>query len=104
MSHLVDFDALPWNEPVKGVRSKTVVRGNQQLRLVEFSHGFAEADWCRKGHAGIVLEGEFSNDYAGQVEHYKAGDVFLIPQGENDKHKVIMAVGQRVLLLLFERE
>jgi len=101
-NHLIDFEAMPWQEPAKGVRSKTVVKGKQQLRLVEFSYGFAENDWCVKGHAGIVLVGAFANNYAGQVEHYTAGDIFLIPQGESDKHKVVMSEGQTVLLLLFE--
>ena len=44
MSHLIDFDVIPWNEPTKGVRSKAIVKGNQQLRLVEFSYGFVEPD------------------------------------------------------------
>ena len=102
MSHLIDFDALSWDEPVKGVRSKTIVKGNQQLRLVEFSFGFVESDWCIMGHAGNVLEGEFTIDYSGTLERYQAGDIFFIPKGENDKHKAILGEGEKVLLLLFE--
>ena len=102
MSHLVDFDAIPWNEPAKGVRSKAIVKGNQQLRLVEFSYGFVEPDWCLNGHAGYVIDGEFTNDYAGTLERYKTGDIIFIPKGENDKHKAILGEGEKVLLLLFE--
>jgi len=102
MSHLIDFDAIPWNEPATGVRLKVVVKGSQQIRLVEFSYGFVETDWCMKGHVGYVLAGEFANDYSGTMERYKAGDVIFIPKGENDKHKAILNEGEMVLLLLFE--
>ena len=102
MSHLVDFEGMPWMEPGKHVRSKTIIRGNQQIRLVEFTHGFVETDWCLKGHATYVLEGEFASDYSGSIERYKAGDVIFVPKGEKDKHKAIIEEGKRVLLLLFE--
>jgi quercetin dioxygenase-like cupin family protein len=93
---------MPWNEPARGVRSKAVVNGGQQLRLVEFSDGFVEPDWCTKGHAGYVLDGEFSIDYSGTVERYKAGDVIFIPGGEKEKHKATLGEGEKVTLLLFE--
>ena len=102
MSHLIDFEALLWNEPAKGIRFKAIIKGNQQLRLVEFSYGFVEPDWCLKGHTVYVLEGEFTNDYSGTLERYKAGDVIFIPKGERDKHKAILVEGEKVLLLLFE--
>ena len=102
MSHLIDFDALPWNEPANGVRFKSKVNGNQQVRLVEFSYGFVEPDWCLKGHAGYVINGEFANNFSGTIERYKAGDVIFIPKGEKDKHKAILGKGEKVTLLLFE--
>lgn len=102
MNHLIDFDTMSWNEPAKGVRSKAMVSGGQQLRLVEFSDGFVEPDWCTKGHAGYVLDGEFSIDYSGALERYKAGDVIFIPAGEKDKHKATLGKGEKVTLLLFE--
>ena len=102
MGYLIDFDAIPWNEPANGVRYKAIVKGNQQVRLVEFSYGFIEPDWCMKGHAGYVLEGEFVNDYSGTLERYKTGDVIFIPKGEADKHKAILNKGEKVTLLLFE--
>lgn len=102
MSHRIDFEPLPWKEPAEGVRFKAVVIGNQQVRLVEFSYGFIEPDWCLKGHAGYVLDGEFSINYSGTVERYKVGDIIFIPMGEKDKHKVILEKGQKVTLLLYE--
>lgn len=78
MNHLIDFDALPWCETVEGVRFKKMVYENQQLRLVEFSYGFIEPDWCLKDHAGYVIDGTFSIDYSGTIERYKTGDVVLM--------------------------
>ena len=102
MNYLVEFDKLTWSEPATGVRTKTFVSGNQQIRLVEFSEGFIEPDWCRKGHAGYVLSGNFSNDYSGVLERYNKGDIFFIPKGERSKHKAILGKGEKVTLLLFE--
>jgi hypothetical protein len=101
-SHLVDFEKLDWNSPAKGVRYKAFVSGNQKLRLIEFSEGFIEPDWCRNGHAGYVLEGAFSIDFSGRIERFGEGEVFFTTKGEGDKHKVIMSEGEKVLLLLFE--
>ena len=102
MSYLIRFELLPWIEPALGIRYKIYKNGNQQIRLAEFSDGFIEPDWCHKSHAGYVLEGSFTNDYSGKPEHYKTGDFFFIPSGEEHKHKVIMANGEKVLVLLFE--
>ena len=102
MKYLVDFETLQWHEPARGVRYKAVIKGNQQVRLVEFSHGFVEGDWCMKGHAGYVISGTFANDYSGEIEYYKAGDIIFIPGGETAKHKAILAEGEKVTLLLFE--
>ena len=102
MSYLIEFDKMLWNESTKGLRTKTYMNGNQQIRLAEFSEGFFETDWCKKGHAGYVLEGEFSNNYNGTIERYKKGDVIFIPKGEESKHKAILGKGEKVLLLLFE--
>jgi quercetin dioxygenase-like cupin family protein len=102
MSYLVNFDNMLWNEPSKGIRTKIFVNGNQQIRLVEFSEGFTERDWCIKGHTGYVLNGEFSIDYNGFLEKYKMGDIIYIPKGEQAKHKTILAKGEKVTLILFE--
>ena len=102
MNYLVEFDKMPWNESAKGIRTKTFINGNQQIRIAEFSEGFIEPDWCQKGHAGYVLDGEFSNDYNGELERYKKGDIVFIPKGEEAKHKAVLGKGEKVTLLLFE--
>jgi len=100
--HLINFTNLSWIESGKGVRYKVYRSGTQQLRLVEFSEGFIEADWCIRGHAGYVLEGSCKIDFNNEMELFDAGNIFFIPKGNNDKHKVIMNKDERVLLLLFE--
>ena len=102
MNHLIEFDKLQWCEPVLGLRYKSFVNNNQEIKLVEFSEGFIEHDWCKKGHAGYVIDGTFSIDYNGNVERYKVNDVIFIPNGEQDKHKAILGKGEKVTLLLFE--
>ena len=99
--HLVDFDKMQWNES-SGVKSKAFISGSQQIRLVEFSEGFVEPDWCQKGHAGYILDGAFAIDYNGSLEKYKKGDVIFIPKGEQSKHKAVLGKGEKVTLLLFE--
>ena len=100
--HLVDFNHMEWVDSGTGVRVKKVVHENQQMRIVEFSEGFVEPDWCQHGHAGYVLDGEFALDFNGTIERYKKDDVVLIPNGENDKHKAVLGKGEKVTLLLFE--
>ena len=102
MKHLADFNSVPWTQGDAGVRSKKIAGENQQLRMVEFSYGFTEHDWCRSSHAGYVLSGAFTVDYSGKTERYSAGDAFIIRAGETDKHKVVMGEGEKVTLLLFE--
>ena len=53
----IDFGALKWQTPVPGARYKAVQQGNRRLRLLEFTKGFIEPDWCTSGHVGYVLEG-----------------------------------------------
>ena len=101
-SHKIIFDELEWTNAGIGVRYKAFIRGNQRLRLVEFSEGFVEQDWCTHGHAGIVLNGSFAIDYNGNIERYVEGDVIFIPSGEVDKHKAVLGKDENVTLLLVE--
>lgn len=101
-THKIIFDSIAWADVGTGVRYKAFTHGGQRLRLVEFSDGFIEPDWCTHGHAGIVLDGSFAIDYHGSIEKYSKGDVIFIPSGETDKHKAVLGKGEKVTLLLFE--
>ena len=101
-THKIMFDSIAWTNAGTGVRYKAFVHGCQRLRLVEFSEGFVESDWCTQGHAGIVIDGSFAIDYHSNIEKYFSGDVIFIPSGETDKHKAVLGKGEKVTLLLFE--
>jgi quercetin dioxygenase-like cupin family protein len=100
--HKIDFDAIPWAGTSPYSKAKAFVRGNRQVRIVEFAEGFTEPDWCRKGHTGYVLEGAFSIDFNGETERFEKGDSFYIPQGEEHRHMVVMGKGEKAVLLLVE--
>lgn len=86
-SFKVDFESLDWQSPLPGVRFKVYRDGAQQLRLVEFSAGFVEPDWCTKGHIGFVLAGVLEIDFRGHVVSYPEGCGIFIPSGASGAHK-----------------
>jgi quercetin dioxygenase-like cupin family protein len=96
----VDFDSLPWTTPMPNVRFKVHKDGNRQLRLVEFSAGFVEPDWCLRGHFGLVLEGTGVLQLTASEVAFKAGEGIFIPAGEEHKHKLtVLSKVVRVILV-----
>lgn len=77
----VEFDSLPWESPMPGMRLKVFRNGQKQIRLAEFSSEFVEPHWCEKGHVGFVLQGELEIDFHGTLIRYAEGSGILIPQG-----------------------
>jgi len=86
LQYRIDFKKLDWETPVKGVRNKTFRYGGKQLRLVEYTEEMPP-HWCKKGHYGLVLNGELEIEYENEKIVYKSGDGVFIPDGENHKHK-----------------
>ncbi len=100
----INFTKIPWETPAVGVRIKKVVSGENQIRLVEFSEGFIEAEYCRKGHIGYVVEGSMKLDVNGKMVDFKAGEAFILPADDDAfRHKVVMGKGERVVLVLVEK-
>jgi quercetin dioxygenase-like cupin family protein len=99
-SYRIDFEAIPWNTPAPGVRSKIYKQGGRQLRLVEFSKEFVEPDWCMKGHIGCVLDGELEINFSGEFVTFKAGDGIFISAGEKGKHMARVLTDTATLLLV----
>lgn len=97
-----EFDGLPWEAPAPGIRFKTVLRGTQQVRLLELSEGFEESEWCTRAHAFYVLEGELSLRLRERMLRMKSGDIGLLGSGEEHHHKAIVGRGERARLLMFE--
>ena len=97
----VEFDSLAWQEALPGARFKAFSDGRKQMRLLEFTSGFVEPDWCEKGHAGFVLQGELEIDFDGKLVRYAEGAGILIPPGAASKHKA-RSVTPTVRLFLVE--
>ncbi len=95
------FDQIEWHSPQPGVRFKVRRDESKQVRLVEFTSEFVEAEWCEKGHAGFVLTGELEVDFGGQVVRFPEGSALLIPAGAPHAHKA-RAVTSVVRLFLVE--
>lgn len=99
IDHRIDFGALAWERLAPGARQKAVRRGDMVLRLVEFTSEFVEPEWCSRGHAGMVLEGELDVDFDGAVVHLAAGDGIFILPGPNYRHKASVSSGMARLVL-----
>jgi len=97
--HGVCFDDAPWIEIAPGARHKAIERDGRRFRMVEFRREFVEPDWCRKGHLGVVLEGGFTVDFSGRVEHFRAGDGIAIPAGEAHRHQANVTDLVRLFLI-----
>jgi ethanolamine utilization protein EutQ (cupin superfamily) len=103
VSRLIDFKVIDWENPAPGVRHKVFSKNGQRIRLVEFSDSFVEAEWCTKGHVGYIMDGRISIDFDGEKIEFKSGDGLFIPEGEPNKHKAIVAKGEKALIILFEK-
>lgn len=96
----VDFEAIEWTTPGPGVRFKVFRQSSRQLRLVEFSRDFVEADCCMKGHIGYVLEGTGELQLPDRSVRLAAGDGIFIPAGPEYRHKTkVLSDVLRVVLV-----
>ena len=99
---IIDFEGIPWETPVAGLRMKSTERFGLCLRLVEVSSDFKEPDWCLKGHYGYVLEGELEINFNGVQQRVRAGQGIAIPEDGEFRHKA-MVIGPSAVLFLVER-
>ena len=101
-NYLLQLDSIDWIPQGKGLRCKAFSRGDRRIRLLEFSEGFVEADWCTKGHIGYVLEGSLVIDFNGRPVKFQKGEGIWIEAGEQHRHKAVIGEGEKALLLLVE--
>lgn len=85
----IAFDKEPLLEPAEGVRCQTVLRGGHQLRIVEFTPGFRETEWCNKAHLGYILTGQMEIEFSDSVEVFTAGDALIIEGGDKHRARVV---------------
>jgi quercetin dioxygenase-like cupin family protein len=99
--HVIDFRDIGWEIQRPGVRFKSRTKGDQTIRLVEFTNGVIEEDWCIRGHIGFVLEGELEIDFGQSVSLLTKGDGLYIPEGT--RHRATVRHGGSAVLVFVEK-
>ena len=97
----LDFEAVPWEEPLPKMRQKLIEQRGRRFRIVEFQHGFVEPGWCVRDHVGYVIEGRLEIAFAEHTETYEAGDGLYIRGGPHHAHRAT-ALTDRALLFLYD--
>jgi quercetin dioxygenase-like cupin family protein len=82
----VDFDRMPWESPIEGMRQKVFKSGTRRIRLVEYTPQM-EPHWCAKGHFGCVLDGRLEIEFGEGTWTFEPGDGVFIPDGEEHRHR-----------------
>jgi quercetin dioxygenase-like cupin family protein len=103
ITEAINFDVIEWKSPLHGARFKAYQQEGRQIRLVEFTNEFVEADWCTNGHIGYVLEGTLEIDFRGRVVIYPPGSGIFISPGSDNAHKG-RSVTSVVRLILVEEQ
>jgi quercetin dioxygenase-like cupin family protein len=85
IQYKTEFDKIPWQTPMIGMRHKFIDQNGIRLRLVEYSKDMP-AHWCEKGHFGYLIEGKMEIEFENLKEIYKAGDGIFLPNGPGHKH------------------
>jgi mannose-6-phosphate isomerase-like protein (cupin superfamily) len=82
----IDFEAIPWESQMPGIKQKVIQHGSKRIRLVEYSKDM-KPHWCEKGHSGYILSGRFEIEFDDGIRIFDAGDGVLIPGGEEHRHR-----------------
>jgi mannose-6-phosphate isomerase-like protein (cupin superfamily) len=92
MPYLIDFDSIPWESPMEGLRFRAVGEKGRQVRLVEYTADM-DPHWCDKGHVGMVLEGTVEIEFPGETLVFESGAGVFIPSGQEHCHKARVISG-----------
>jgi len=85
MKYKIDFESLPWETLIPGLRHKVIKQDGKLLRLIEYTPEM-EPHLCEKGHWGYILEGRMEINFENETHIYNAGDGVFIPSGGQHKH------------------
>jgi quercetin dioxygenase-like cupin family protein len=86
LDYQIDFESLPWEPVMQGVRQKVIAHSGKTVRLVEYSKAMAP-HWCTKGHYGYILQGRFEIEFADKTHIFEEGAGVFIPDGEEHRHR-----------------
>ena len=101
---LIDLVELPWHEPAKGSRFKTLQQAGKRVRLVEYTEDFVEAEWCHHGHVGYVVKGELEIDLHGTIMSLREGDGIFILRARQNRHRHHATIKPATLFLVEDVE
>jgi len=99
---LVDFNQMSWKAIAPGLLEKEITQNKKRLRLLRFTDGFIEQEWCRKGHIGYVLEGRCGINFNGILKFFESDQALFIEPGNDYKHKMVLGKNESVTLFLVE--
>ncbi|MBP7148782.1 MAG: cupin domain-containing protein [Acidobacteria bacterium] len=74
----IAFPALPW---VPGTHPLERKKPAGPAGLLEFGPGFADPNWCERGHSGYVIAGVLRFEFADGTEEVGAGEGFAFEPG-----------------------
>jgi len=97
----IQFDEIPWELPMAGVRHKFVDYNGQRIRLVEYSRELP-LHWCEKGHSGYLLCGKMAIEFTETEIIYNEGDGIFIPDGPEHKHRG-RVLSEKALVFFIEK-
>lgn len=71
-----------------------------RMRTVDYPAGFVMDHWCDVGHFAYVLAGEITIEFTSKAPcRLQAGEGFIVSTDGDASHRVVTAVGAKVLLL-----
>jgi quercetin dioxygenase-like cupin family protein len=82
----IDFESLPWEPVMDGVRQKVVAHSGRKVRFVEYSKAMPP-HWCAKGHFGYILRGRLEIEFGNGTQVFEEGNGVFIPDGEEHRHR-----------------
>ena len=103
MEYLVDFESIPWETPMDGLRHKAVEHDGTRLRLVEYAADMAP-HWCERGHVGLILDGTFEIEFTHETRVFRSGNGVFIPSGTQHRHMARVVSGSVRALFIEEAE
>lgn len=99
LEYRIDFESLPWEPVMEGVRQKVVAQSGKKVRLVEYSRAMPQ-HWCTKGHYGYILRGRLEVEFRDTIHVFEKGAGVFIPDGEEHRHRArALSDGVRVLFV-----
>src|SRR5438477_541796 len=80
--------------------SRTFVRGDLRVRVVDYSPGYVADHWCDRGHVLYTLEGELEVELRdGRMFALRPGMSFIVSDYGDAAHRVVTREGAKVFIV-----